>query len=55
MGARGTGKSAITQQVAEKREIGFIDVRLAQLDPTDSRGLPAIKGDHAFWLYYISG
>jgi hypothetical protein len=50
MGALDTGKSAITQQVVEKGGIGFTDVRLAQLDPTDLRGLPAIKGDHAFWL-----
>ncbi|MCD6132993.1 MAG: MoxR family ATPase [Deltaproteobacteria bacterium] len=49
-GSPGTGKSAITQQVAEKMGIDFIDVRLSQLDPTDLRGLPAIKGDHALWL-----
>jgi hypothetical protein len=53
MGALDTGKSAITQQVVEKGGIGFTDVRLAQLDPTDLRGLPPIKGDHAFRLYYI--
>jgi len=49
-GAPGIGKSAITRQVAEKRKIEFIDLRVAQLDPTDLRGLPAIKGDRAIWL-----
>jgi len=39
-GAPGIGKSSIVQQIARKSKIGFIDVRLSQLAPTDLRGLP---------------
>lgn len=39
-GAPGIGKSSIVAQVAKSEKIGFIDVRLSQLAPTDLRGLP---------------
>ncbi len=39
-GPPGIGKSSIVAQTAEKHGIGFIDVRLSQLAPTDLRGLP---------------
>jgi hypothetical protein len=34
------GKSSIVAQTARKHGIGFIDLRLSQLAPTDLRGLP---------------
>ena len=37
-GPPGVGKSAVVKQVADELKIGFIDVRLAQMDPTDLRG-----------------
>ncbi|MCX7783692.1 MAG: MoxR family ATPase, partial [Meiothermus sp.] len=39
-GPPGVGKSSIVAQTARKYGIGFIDVRLSQLAPTDLRGLP---------------
>jgi hypothetical protein len=39
-GPPGIGKSSIVRQIAEERGIGFIDLRLSLLDPTDLRGIP---------------
>lgn len=39
-GAPGIGKSSIVKQIAQSREIGFIDLRLALMDPTDLKGIP---------------
>ena len=39
-GAPGIGKSSIVKQIAQAREIGFIDLRLALMDPTDLKGIP---------------
>lgn len=41
----GVGKSAITLQLAEQLNIKVIDIRLAQSDPTDLSGFPAINAD----------
>ncbi len=49
-GAPGLGKSSILRHVAEVLKIGFIDVRLAQREPVDIRGLPVPKGDKVSWL-----
>jgi MoxR-like ATPase len=42
-GPPGIGKSSIVQQTAEAHDVGFIDLRLSQLAPTDLRGLPVAK------------
>ncbi len=39
-GAHGIGKSALVKQYAHSKNMGFVDLRLAQLDPVDLRGLP---------------
>lgn len=39
-GPPGIGKSSIVAQIAKEQEIGFIDLRLSLLDPTDLRGIP---------------
>ena len=39
-GAPGVGKSSIVKQIAEQKGIGFIDLRLALMDPTDLKGIP---------------
>lgn len=39
-GAPGVGKSTIVKAVADKLGIGFIDIRLAEMEPVDLRGLP---------------
>jgi hypothetical protein len=41
-GPPGVGKSSIVKQVAAEAGIGFEDVRISQLAPTDLRGIPAI-------------
>ena len=49
-GAPGIGKSTIIRNVAQELGIGFIDVRLAQREPVDVRGLPVPDGDSVRWL-----
>lgn len=39
-GAPGIGKSSIVKQIAKERGIGFVDLRLALMDPTDLKGIP---------------
>ena len=39
-GAPGVGKSALIRKIAQEYGVGFIDVRLAQREPVDIRGLP---------------
>ncbi|BBG66677.1 MoxR-like ATPases [Hydrogenimonas sp.] len=39
-GPPGIGKSSIVKEIAEQRGIGFMDLRLTLLDPTDLRGIP---------------
>ena len=41
----GIGKSSIVRQVANKLGIGFVDVRLAEMESVDIRGLPSIDKD----------
>jgi hypothetical protein len=44
-GAHGIGKSALVRQYAQSKDLGFVDLRLAQLDPVDLRGLPDRSAD----------
>ena len=39
-GPPGIAKSALSQQLATRLGIAFVDIRLSQMDPTDLRGLP---------------
>ena len=39
-GAPGIGKSSIVKQIASEKKVGFIDLRLALMDPTDLKGIP---------------
>ena len=50
-GAPGIGKSSIVKQVAQSKNIGFIDLRLALMDPTDLKGIPFYEKDShtALW------
>src|SRR5262245_57674063 len=48
-GPPGVGKSSIVAQVAREGALGFVDLRLAQLAPTDLRGLPVAEGSVARW------
>jgi hypothetical protein len=49
-GPPGVGKSAVFAQVSEELGIEFLDVRLAQREPVDIRGLPVPKEDGVHWL-----
>ena len=48
-GAPGVGKSTIVRSVANKLGIGFIDVRLAQMERVDFAGLPSVKDGMTEW------
>lgn len=50
-GAPGIGKSSIVKQIAQKKDIGFIDLRLALMDPTDLKGIPFYERENhtAVW------
>lgn len=48
-GAPGVGKSTIVRSVAEKLGIGFIDVRLAQMERVDFAGLPSVNEGVTQW------
>ena len=49
-GPPGLGKSTVVRELAQELNIGFIDVRLAQRDPVDMRGLPVPEKDRVKWL-----
>ena len=49
-GAPGLGKSSIISEVASDLGIGFIDIRLAQREPVDIRGLPVPGEESVKWL-----
>jgi MoxR-like ATPase len=50
-GPPGIGKSSIVSQIAKERNIGYIDLRLSLLDPTDLRGIPFFdaSNEQAIW------
>jgi MoxR-like ATPase len=50
-GAPGIGKSSVVKQIAEAEGIGFIDLRLSLMDPTDLKGIPFYenKAHQAVW------
>lgn len=48
-GPPGVGKSSVIRDVALDLEIGYIDVRLAQREPIDIRGLPVPTDDGVHW------
>lgn len=52
-GAPGVGKSTAIRELTSELGIGFIDVRLAQREPVDMRGLPVPDENSVKWL--VSG
>lgn len=54
-GAPGVGKSSIVRQVAEQEGIGFIDIRLAQREPVDLRGLPVPDRERGVVDWLLAG
>jgi hypothetical protein len=51
-GKAGIGKSSIVKQIADTNGIGFVDVRISQLAPTDLRGLPVADHDNHTATWY---
>lgn len=49
LGASGIGKSQVVFQAANDLGIPVIDLRLAQCDPVDLRGVPSIEGHKTVW------
>lgn len=54
-GSPGVGKSSIVRQVCEDRGIEFIDVRLAQMEPCDIRGLPVPNREEKVMDWFVNG
>ena len=48
-GAPGIGKSDIVKAVAQECKIELRDIRLAQLDPVDLRGVPTVEDGQTKW------
>jgi hypothetical protein len=48
-GPPGVGKSEIVAQVARRHAAKLIDIRLAQMEPTDLRGIPFRDGRSVVW------
>lgn len=50
-GNPGVGKSSLVSQIAQQKNMRFIDLRLSLLDPTDLRGIPFFESDEkkAVW------
>lgn len=49
-GPPGVGKSSVIRDLCTRNSIGFIDIRLAQREPIDLRGLPVPRDEHVDWL-----
>ena len=48
-GAPGIGKSDIVKAAAKELQIALRDIRLAQMDPVDLRGVPTVKDGRTKW------
>ena len=54
-GSPGLGKSSIVRTVCEQRGIDFIDVRLAQMEPCDIKGLPVPDKENKVMEWFVNG
>lgn len=54
-GSPGIGKSTIVKTVCKTRGIEFIDVRLAQMEPCDIRGLPVPNKEKQQMDWFVNG
>ena len=52
--APGCGKSSVVKAVADKLGIGFIDIRLAEMEPVDLRGLPVPNHESKSVQWYVT-
>jgi hypothetical protein len=49
-GSPGIGKSYIVADIARKKGLELVDIRLSQLDPVDLRGVPSIEAGRTVWM-----
>lgn len=54
-GSPGIGKSSVVKQICLDRNLDFIDVRLAQLEPVDIRGMPVPNRENHTMEWYVNG
>ena len=54
-GSPGIGKSTIVREICKERNIQFIDVRLAQMEPCDIRGLPVPNKEQKVMEWFVNG
>lgn len=54
-GSPGIGKSMIVESICKKHNINFVDVRLAQMEPCDVRGLPVPNRELKSMDWYVNG
>ena len=54
-GSPGIGKSTIVREICKERGIDFIDVRLAQMEPCDIRGLPVPNKEQKVMEWFVNG
>lgn len=54
-GVPGVGKSTIVREICNQRGIDFIDVRLAQMEPCDIKGLPVPNKDDKVMDWFVNG
>ena len=54
-GVPGVGKSTIVREVCNLRGIDFVDVRLAQMEPCDIKGLPVPNKEDKVMDWFVNG
>ena len=54
-GSPGLGKSTIVRDICKKRGLQFIDVRLAEMEPCDIKGLPVPDKEHHKMQWFVNG
>lgn len=54
-GSPGCGKTSIVYKVAKDLGVDLIDVRLAQMEPCDIKGLPVADHEHKKMNWYVNG
>lgn len=54
-GVPGVGKSSIVKEICNQRGIDFIDVRLAQMEPCDIKGLPVPNKEEKVMDWFVNG
>lgn len=54
-GSPGCGKSSVVRDICAERGIDFVDVRLAQMEPCDIRGLPVPDKENKTMEWFVNG